>query len=321
MPLELIPYEDLSRISLERCAADIPRLGFVRAVERHFGRGEVARFLVDDRRAGFLNLIDAARPGACAVEIGAGFGALLGPLARRYERVIAIEPDAARGAFARAWLRDQKLLNVEVRGDTIGETQLAEESCDLIVFNGSLEWVPTESPRRPPIESQRAALAKAYRALVPGGQLYLAIENRFAAYALAGHPEPHTGMPFQSVVPRFVADRMAANRMTRGGESHEVTEGRPRIPNHRRYLTRTYGLGGYRKILRGVGFLAIRVTVPWPSYNRPEIFAETTSQLRQVYKQDTLHRPIGRLAGCCPHLAWWLAPGFAFVARKESQSA
>lgn len=73
-----------------------------------------------------------------AVDVGAGFGALALPLARRLERVTAIEPAPAMVAALRRVVRAERLLNVDVVESRWGETAVGPHDLLVCAHVGSL---------------------------------------------------------------------------------------------------------------------------------------------------------------------------------------
>jgi len=126
-----------------------------------------------------------------------------------------------------------------------------KESFDLVAMNGVLEWV-AEGSDGDPGKLQETALRNALALLKPGGCLYLGIENRLCPGYFIGYPDPHSGMPFVTILPRPLAHWYARRKGAAGG--------------YRNYL---YSSRGYRKLLKKTGFGSAEFYVALPSYNHP----------------------------------------------------
>jgi SAM-dependent methyltransferase len=305
-------YEEIPAPQLSRLLADIPLHGVREALRRHLGADDLVSedYLFDPSRARFLERVPGSTEASGrALEIGSGYGPIVRALARRHAEIVAIEGSYERLRFSQLWHQEERLTNIRYVRAGIGEVDLGRSAFDLVVMNGSLEWLPCEFPGRPPRTTQLDALTRVHAALRPGGLVYIGIENRFALYALAGRPEPHTGTRFQSVVPRA-----AANLLARLSASQASTV--PTVERHRKYLNHTYSHGGYRRLLREAGFDDIEFAVPWPSYNRPDVFLSNTAGLAAAYRGHELYRLAAWAGGMFPAALWSLAPGYGIYARK-----
>ena len=143
------------------------------------------------------------------------------------------------------------LTNIETIVADIFNLPFPEESFDLIVMNGLLEWVGRTDLYQNPRDAQIACLKICKKLLKKGGFLYIGIENRFARAYLRGHD--HSGLRFTSYLPRWLADKY-----TKWQTGH-------------RYDTYTYGMSGYKKLLREGGFESPDFYLVYPGYNRPRI--------------------------------------------------
>ena len=227
-----------------------------------------AEYLSDEEQANFVDLFPASARAGVALDVGAGM--ILTRLAREFAGTVALEPSVHRLRFSQLRLRQEGFregLYVHSRLDTLC---LSRSSFSAIVVNGVLEWIPTFRPELPPRHAQVLALRQLRESLTPGGVLYLGIENCWSLHALSGGPEPHTGLRFQSVLPRRLADQLQRWR----AQAADVTY-RHTLRAQDRYRNYTYSHRGYRRLLREAGFESIRIWVPFPSYNRHYRFYES----------------------------------------------
>jgi cyclopropane-fatty-acyl-phospholipid synthase len=125
-------------------------------------------------------------PGARVLDVGCGWGSLVGFLARRGCRVTGITPSPRQAEFIER--RSREVLAAPGAGsvtvlrgtfeDQVGTAELAERSFDAIAFVGSIVHLPDKA----------AALARAHRLLAHHGRLYLSetcfrSEKRYAQFS------------------------------------------------------------------------------------------------------------------------------------------
>ena len=130
-----------------------------------------------------------------ALELGCGCGAIA-----RYIGEQGISLDAVEGNYRRAELAAMRcagLDNVIVIHENFNQAHIPENSYDLVLLNGVLEYagkffVEEKNSK----EAATEVLEQAMAALVPGGVLCLAIENRMGLKYWLGAAEDHYGIPY-----------------------------------------------------------------------------------------------------------------------------
>jgi len=189
--------------------------------------------------------------GARILDIGAGWGQLALPLARR-GLVCALEPTPERLAFVRAAARQEgvheRLWYIQADYGDVRFTDLF----DLVCCIGVLEWVPKFSAIADPLEAQQQFLAKIRRELAPGGKLVLGIENRLGLKYLLGAADDHT-----SETGLHVYDRQLA-----------AAKWRERQPGDLRVLTHTRA--ELDELLDAAGFSRRHFYGAFPDYKLPQ---------------------------------------------------
>lgn len=222
-------------------------------------------FTFEENRADWRFLIPVSK-NYRVLDIGAGLGRISVPLARVVKEVVAVDQSFLRMKFLKLRAIEEGLGNIEVCvGDVFDlSDHFPQESFDLVVMNGLLEWVGVTERFSDPREAQLASLRIARALLKPGGHLYIGIENRWAFAYLRG--VDHSGLRFTNFLPRWLAN------------------GYSLIRKKGRYATYTYGRQGYGRLLEEAGFKKSDFYLVYPGYNNPRIIVpyDNLSLLRYV---------------------------------------
>ena len=237
----------LPEAELEKALVFIDEKGWEEFVEAYTGKFD---FTMQENRADWQFYVPLTRD-SVVLDAGAGLGRISIPLARVAGKVVACDASIVRMRFLKKLAEAKGLPNVETVVADIFEPPFADESFDLIVMNGLLEWVGSTDRYADPREAQIACLRICKRLLRPGGYLYVGIENRFALAYLRG--TDHSGLRFTSYMPRWLADLYTRAR------------------KGRRYDTYTYTKAGYKKLLSEAGFSDPDFYLVYPGYNLPRI--------------------------------------------------
>jgi ubiquinone/menaquinone biosynthesis C-methylase UbiE len=195
-------------------------------------------------------LEDTVRPlaGLDVLDLGCGRGEISTALAAAGARLVACDFNTTvlRQARERVEAADGE---VACCATSAIELPFANDSFDVIVFNGVLEWVGKAAPHRDPEACQRQALTELHRVLRPGGAAYIAIENRTYPRWLIG--DPHVRTPLVALLPRRVANLL-----------HRLVTGQ-------KYVTYIHSYSRLRQLVRDGGFRDHRVYVPIFHYRWP----------------------------------------------------
>jgi len=237
---------------------------------------QAAKMMLNIERANWHWLTDLS-PNSRVLDLGAGSGAISHALGLRYRQVVAVEPVLERVEFMRQRFSQEKLSNVRVLRSSLWKLPFANNSFDLVAMNGVLEWVP-QGVEGDPGELQVSALKKAFDLLRPGGYIYVGIENRMCPGYFIGYPDPHCGLPFVTILPRFAAQWYARKK--------GVSDG------YRNYL---YSSRGYRKLLQKSGFKQVEIYLALPSYNHPRFLIPIAGKAFEYYIQNFSSVPSGWL--------------------------
>lgn len=210
------------------------------------------------------------------LDIGCGFGgASIYAAKRGAKAVYSIDGNLARLQFLGARAENEGYDNIfPIHADAM-DLHLDRESVDVCLMVGSLEWMGVLSDaHESPKEAQEALLSQVNDIIVPGGDLFVAIENRYALQHFAGRT-PHTGEPaFSTILPRFIAD--VISKVTGNGQ----------------YNILTHSYFEYHRMLNEAGFQHRTFYLPLPSYQFPTIVTKVgDGTLRKALSRLTLTFP------------------------------
>jgi SAM-dependent methyltransferase len=215
--------------------------------------------LLDLQRASWAPMLGLGEQ-ATVLDIGSGYGAITHSLSRFAAEVYSVEAIPERIDFTRERLRQERILNVHLVQASATALPLADDSFDLVVVNGVLEWVGEWDLAVDPRTAQINFLKKIRRLLKNDGALLIGIENRFGLDFFLGNRD-HSGLPYTSLVPRAVATFMIRHN----SQPHYRTQ----LSSQKQYRTYTYSEGGYRRLLSDAGFAELSSYWADTGYNQP----------------------------------------------------
>lgn len=298
-------HGEIPQAVMRRLLDDGRREGWRKAYDRAVAaRTSREEYVLSARRAKMLELLPL-RGDERVLDFGCGLGAITFALAGRVREVVALDAVWERVAFVDLRARQEGRSNVIAVccGDPL-EMPFNDEAFDLVVVNGVLEYIPL-AVREEIGEAQRLALEQLARVLVPGGRLYLAIENRWAYTYFLGYPD-HNGLRFTSLLPRRIASLV-----------ERLWKGSP-------YRVATHGLRAYRRLLARAGFAPPKVYWPAPLYQFPEAFValDDRAALARYVRSLPAERPKERVKRAALSLLErlgalpYLVPDYSMLAEK-----
>jgi SAM-dependent methyltransferase len=276
-------------------------------------RDKSTTYFVDDGRADWRLLLPSSIQWR-AIDFGAGWGPLTFALAQCCREVVALEGIWERARFIEMRRMQSNISNINVVHADAYRPPFGENTFDLAVVNGLLEWIALWNLDGSPRDVQKSFLGKIHRILKPGGWLYLGIENRVGEEAFRGDLD-HSGLPYTMLMPRAFADWYVRRRQREY-----------RTPHRQGYRTYTYSYWGFLRLLRDAGFSSVDAYWPWPSYNNPKhlIPLHNTRAVRFYLSSDYRAQSWrGRLlntvkVACTYAGASKIFPaGFCFLARRD----
>lgn len=224
------------------------------------------KYIINENRADFIYVTELDEE-SVVLDLGSGWGAISCQLAKHFNKIFSIESVTERIEFQKIRASQENLNNIIPIQASFLELPLKENSFDLIVMNGVLEWIGIANENDRPDQLQVQVLRKIYSLLKPNGVLYIGIENRYWYGYFLGRPD-HTGLPFTSLLPRKFSDFLV--------KIHKDNDYRTKLPRNS-YRTYTYSYWGYRRLLRKAGFDNIDIYLVFPDYNRPNFLIPSLS--------------------------------------------
>lgn len=206
----------------------------------------------EENRADFSVLLDIDSK-AKVLDIGCSWGAISTGLARRCGQMHAVDSIMESLRFVQIQAEQEALSNIhlaKIEPLDYASLPFSDDCFDVVVLNGVLEWIGSARTDLPVEDIREKALREIKRVLKPDGRLYIAIENRYSLLYFLGATDHH-GLPFTSIVPRFLADRLM------------------RLVKKRGYRTYTHSFSGYKRFLKQCGFNRFSFYMPLPTYHKP----------------------------------------------------
>jgi 2-polyprenyl-3-methyl-5-hydroxy-6-metoxy-1,4-benzoquinol methylase len=244
-----LPRESLEQVIALAAAGRMDEVRRFLAERKVKGRKVFLRSFHDGFADGrFVAPIDAA---SAVLDLGCGYGGLSVPLARSCARVFALDATFERVKMVALRAQHEGLANLTPVHANALALPFAPASFDCVLLNGVLEWVGEWDTSRRPRDVQVSVLRSCAEVLKPGGTVYLAIENRWAA-ELVYRRKDHNKLYWTSFLPRPAAD--------------VATRALKRKP----YRTYTYGRRGLTALLAEAGFARVELYCPWARYQDPD---------------------------------------------------
>ena len=144
------------------------------------------------RRANITNPMDI-KPTDDVLEIGAGFGAVTAPLAKKASTLDCIELSKRR-ALGNAY-RNKDAKNMTIYVGPFSDIEL-NKKYDVVVLVGVLEYSGLYVGGNDPYAEFMRII---FGLLKPNGRVYIAIENRLGLKYFSGAPEDHLAIPYVGI--------------------------------------------------------------------------------------------------------------------------
>ena len=204
-------------------------------------------YINSEARADFRFLLpitkDAVVPDVCG-----GWGKMTTAFARTCKHVFTLDTSQSKLEFVKIRTSQEGLTNITFIQSRPSEIPLPFDSCHIALLTNPLEcgyWCSI-SPLSQNKHSQ--VLHAIWQRLVPGGCLYISVQNRFSFQYILGRRVPPSNLRFITLLPTSLANLYS--RLVRGADYQDIT----------------YTLTGIKKSLRAVGFTKLDLFFPIPTY-------------------------------------------------------
>lgn len=268
------------------------------------------RIITDRGRSLFLDLLSIKR-GSTFLDVGSGWGQVAVPLSK-YGDVYCLDVSLSRLEILREIARQEDARLRYICGNFC-TFPFAENQFDVVIFNGSFEWLALGAQDRSIWDVQRAALEKTRCILRPKGVVYIGIENSLGLKYVLGAPDDHSGIPNLT----FCSEAAAKNLCERNGT---------------RLRAKTWSITEYRTLLDAAGLTVVDIFGCFPDYKRirqmipiqdvdavvaekglpyPEHSGSDGTPLPFGDRLDHLYRLLGKNG-----IAQYFCPSYALIAEK-----
>ena len=298
-------YEEDKMVDL---ISDCQKKGWSQALKDFFWEKDPRYYdyILDEKRANWHFLLSLSKE-ARILDLGCGWGTLSFALAKKYQEVFAFDTTRQRLEFIQMRRQSENIENLFPLCGQINYLPFRDNSFDLVVLNGVLEWVPSIEIDKKPYAAQKEALKEACRVLKENGYLYLAIENRWSVMNFLGFRDAHSKMRFVPLLPRYLAN--ICSRMLRKKDFREYT----------------YTYWQYKEILKQAGFNKHNFYMPLTSYRSIYYMVPAENEIRVrffltqlAFARNGLQRFFIRLAVVFRlyKLVKYFVPDFSIFAQK-----
>jgi SAM-dependent methyltransferase len=269
----IIPELELAALN-----KSISKVGIKKAIKLH-KFSQRFDYATDPNRANALKFLFPNKLPYRVLEIGCGYGNLTIQLAKTFDHIDAIDAVYQSLLFTKHRITDAKISNVKLFQTDSFETSdfldsFKNNSYDLLVVNGVLEWVGSGGKKGSPNKYQSKFLQTCLQKLKDDGLLFLAIENR--NYPGWIKRDPHSKLPLTSIAPRKIASLISL------------------VASQKKYKTYIYSYRSLIKLMKKNGFFLNSKFYVFHSYRSPKIMFQNNEifarELLEVLPEYSLTR-------------------------------
>lgn len=263
-------------------------------------------YITSEARADFRFLLPVTQD-EIVLDMCGGWGNMTAAFARTCKHVFSLDSSWDKLVFSSLRSSQQGLDNITYLHAHPALIPLPQASCHIAVLADTLECGFWQEAATNSQTNHLQILRSIWDKLVPGGCLYLGIENRYSYKYLLGGKAPPSNLRFISLLPSSLANRYS--HLLRDIDYQEVA----------------YSLGGITNLLRQVGFSNLKVYYPIPAYPKFRFLADLNSRAATEFMISRLRVHLGfnrsfyifsKIASALGILPRF-APGFSILAYKE----
>jgi SAM-dependent methyltransferase len=205
------------------------------------------QIIVDLGRNAFLDFLSIKENGTY-LDVGSGWGQVCIPLAK-FGNSVALDLTSNRLNILREIARQEQVRLSYLQGNFL-TFPFTVSTFDLIVFNGSLEWIGIGRESNETIrEVQLKALKRANQLLKEDGKIYIGIENSLGLKYILGSPDDHTGIRDLTFLPEKLADELYSTQHA-----------------EQRLTAKTWSLKEYQELIQEAGLKVENIYGCFPDY-------------------------------------------------------
>lgn len=309
-----IEYSDVGSEQESKILAELKQTSWRNVVKNRFEHKSpwLYKIITDKGRSLFLDMLPIKKDG-CFLDVGSGWGQAAIPLSR-YGKVFCLDVTRARLDILREIAKQEGSVLNYIRGNYC-TFPFEDNQFDLIIFNGTFEWLPLGAPEKSLYEAQTSALDKTIQILNSDGIVYIGIENSMGLKYLLGAPDDHTGI--QHITYLNECEANALYKEVTGKDSLRM---------------KTWSLTEYQQMFIKAGFEVMETYACFPDYKlirqmipiqevnsyiledgmlAPEYSGADGAPLPFVGKMASIYRVLARNG-----VAQLFCPSYSFVARK-----
>ncbi len=277
---------------------DAENMGCEEALNKHDHNVE---YLTDKTRAKYIDFIKIEDSDA-VLEIGASMGQHTRLIAKKCNKLDALEVVPEQAMFAKLWCEQSGCSNVCFSsGGASGYLPYESNTFDLVIMNYVLEWSAGRADVNPEIFHSRL-ISEICRVLRPGGRMFVSTKNRYSLRIILGGVDEHLGFRFGNALPRGLSRLLSDNR---------------RLDKPKGYL---HSRQKIEKLISNAGFSDLQAILFFPDARNPifvEYFdAEGMKKLSRM-KFDNLAKKEKLFIKLPAFLKKNVAASHAYLARKQ----
>ncbi len=246
-----VPYHDTSDDELDRLIERMKEHNWYDVIAEVYADSNpwLCKIVTNSNRSDFLFLLPIRRE-FLALDLGAGWGQVAVPLSKFCD-VVAVEGNIRKLRIIKEIARQERSDNIMLCKSDILKLPFEKKQFNLIILNGVLEWVGSFQSLVDPIAAQQQVLENINNLLVPGGYLYIGIENKYGLKYLLGEIDDHTGLPDFTYLPEERAKQVFRDKF---GKDLRVF---------------VHSKNSYETMLKNAGFNQIQFFGALPDYKLP----------------------------------------------------
>lgn len=186
---------------------------------------------------------------AIILDLGCGLGGISISFAQRAKLVLSGDLDMSRLSKVKERIENSRIKNMCLLKFEGKSLPFKDETFDLVIMNGVLEYMGINKTRLDPEQLQIVALQETRRVLKKNGKVYIGIENRW--YPAYFFRDVHCGLPLVAMLPRKMASLISF------------------VLSRKPFQTYIHSYWNLRKMLEKAGFSENTFFVPLFNYQYP----------------------------------------------------